>query len=64
MNQKNYLIIGASGGIGKAMVKQLIEMSANNKSRGKIFATYEVLDSMTAAQSGSFVDWAGESIPW
>ncbi|WP_318242164.1 SDR family NAD(P)-dependent oxidoreductase [Psychrobacter communis] len=40
MNQKNYLIIGASGGIGKAMVKQLIEMSANNKSSGKIFATY------------------------
>ena len=24
----------------------------------------EVLDRMTAAQSGSFVDWAGESIPW
>ena len=24
----------------------------------------EVLDSMSAAQSGSFVDWAGESIPW
>ncbi len=23
-----------------------------------------VLDSMSAAQSGSFVDWAGESIPW
>ena len=42
MNQKNYLIIGASGGIGKAMVKQLIEMSANNKSSGKIFATYHV----------------------
>ena len=40
VNQKNYLIIGASGGIGKAMVKQLIEMSANNKSSGKIFATY------------------------
>ena len=40
MNQKNYLIIGASGGIGKAMVKQLIEMSANNKRSGKIFATY------------------------
>ena len=24
----------------------------------------EVLSRMTAAQSGSFVDWAGESIPW
>lgn len=24
----------------------------------------EVLSHMTAAQSGSFVDWAGESIPW
>jgi NAD(P)-dependent dehydrogenase (short-subunit alcohol dehydrogenase family) len=24
----------------------------------------EVLDRMSAAQSGSFVDWAGESIPW
>jgi len=24
----------------------------------------EVLASMTATQSGSFVDWAGESIPW
>lgn len=24
----------------------------------------EVLDSMSAAQSGSFADWAGESIPW
>ncbi len=24
----------------------------------------EVLDSMSAAQSGSFVDWAGESIAW
>lgn len=24
----------------------------------------EVLSNMTAAQSGSFVDWAGESIPW
>ena len=24
----------------------------------------EVLSSMTAVQSGSFVDWAGESIPW
>lgn len=24
----------------------------------------EVLSGMTAAQSGSFVDWAGESIPW
>lgn len=24
----------------------------------------EVLNGMTAAQSGSFVDWAGESIPW
>ncbi|MGP5193795.1 hypothetical protein [Psychrobacter celer] len=23
-----------------------------------------VLDSMSAAQSGGFVDWAGESIPW
>ena len=24
----------------------------------------EVLSNMTATQSGSFVDWAGESIPW
>ena len=24
----------------------------------------DVLSGMTAAQSGSFVDWAGESIPW
>ncbi|HBL96942.1 MAG TPA: short chain dehydrogenase, partial [Psychrobacter sp.] len=24
----------------------------------------EVLSGMKAAQSGSFVDWAGESIPW
>ena len=24
----------------------------------------EVIDRMSAAQSGSFVDWAGESIPW
>ena len=24
----------------------------------------EVLAGMTATQSGSFVDWAGESIPW
>ncbi|WP_348548372.1 SDR family oxidoreductase [Psychrobacter sp. KFRI-CH2-11] len=40
MKQKNYLVIGGTGGIGRAMVKQLIEMSANNKSSGKIFATY------------------------
>ena len=24
----------------------------------------EVLSSMSADQTGSFVDWAGESIPW
>ena len=42
MNKKNYLIVGGSGGIGQAIVKQLIEMTANNKSNGngKIFATY------------------------
>ena len=42
MNKKNYIIVGGSGGIGQAIVKQLIEMSANNKSsgNGKIFATY------------------------
>ena len=54
MNQKNYLIIGASGGIGKAMVKQLIEMSANNKSSGKIFATYHT----------SQPDFAADNLYW
>ena len=46
MNQKNYFIIGASGGIGQAIVKQLIQITANNPNidnasgNGKIFATY------------------------
>ncbi len=44
MNQKNYLIIGGTGGIGQAIVKHLIEMAAynqkNDNQSGKIFATY------------------------
>ena len=54
MNQKNYFIVGGTGGIGKAMVEQLIERSANNKSSGKIFATYHT----------SQPDFAADNLYW
>ena len=43
MNQKNYFIIGGTGGIGQAIVKQLVQLT-NHKQQGGartvIFATY------------------------
>lgn len=45
-NNKNYLIIGGTGGIGKAMVEQLIDAKTNAKTNGqaekevRVFATY------------------------
>lgn len=40
MNAKTYLIIGGTGGIGQAMVKQLIEASATTEQSVQVFATY------------------------
>lgn len=45
MNTKTYLIIGGTGGIGQAMVQQLIATAADDKNEGKnngvrVFATY------------------------
>ncbi len=50
MDNKTYLIIGGTGGIGQAMVKQLVQATANeqgskannsnNSTRIKVFATY------------------------
>ena len=43
MNNKTYLIIGGTGGIGRAMVQQLVQATANepdNHHRIRVFATY------------------------
>lgn len=70
MKQKNYLIIGGTSGIGRAIVKELLQRTANVADEKLFTPAYSaarllaVLDSMSAAQSGGFVDWAGESIPW
>ncbi|MGO3218639.1 MAG: hypothetical protein ACTII9_03950 [Psychrobacter celer] len=70
MKQKNYLIIGGTSGIGRAIVKELLQRTANVADEKLFTPAYSaarllaVLDSMSAAQSGGFVDWAGELIPW
>ena len=50
---------------------QLSAPFQGNVAEGQLFSPaysaeclLEVLNRMTATQSGSFVDWAGESIPW
>jgi len=40
MNKKTYLIIGGTGGIGKAMVEQLIQMTHKIQTGIAVFATY------------------------
>ncbi|MBO1531693.1 SDR family oxidoreductase [Psychrobacter sp. F1192] len=40
MNNKTYLIIGGTGGIGRAMVQQLIQATANERGNIRVFATY------------------------
>ncbi|WP_201617881.1 SDR family oxidoreductase [Psychrobacter urativorans] len=40
MNNKTYLIIGGTGGIGQAMVEQLVESTANEQGNICVFATY------------------------
>lgn len=44
MNNKTYLIIGGTGGIGKAMVEQLVQATANKQTNSsnsiRVFATY------------------------
>ena len=45
MKQKNYLVIGGTGGIGRAIVKELLQRTANeqsdtNTAHTKIYATY------------------------
>ncbi|MCG3861559.1 SDR family NAD(P)-dependent oxidoreductase, partial [Psychrobacter sp. Ps5] len=45
MNNKNYLIIGGTGGIGQAIVKELLQRSANEQSdenigNARVYATY------------------------
>ncbi len=41
MNAKIYLVIGGTGGIGKAMVEQLVNKTANNIEKNThVFATY------------------------
>ena len=41
MNAKIYLVIGGTGGIGKAMVEQLVNKTANNTEKNThVFATY------------------------
>jgi len=40
MNSKTYLIIGGTGGIGKAMVEQLIEITHRAATGIAVFATY------------------------
>lgn len=40
MNHKTYLIIGGTGGIGQAMVEQLIQTTTNEKANIRVFATY------------------------
>ena len=41
MNAKIYLVIGGTGGIGKAMVEQLVNKTANNtQNNSRVFATY------------------------
>lgn len=39
-NKKTYLIIGGTGGIGRAMVKQLLEPTDNEESGSQVYATY------------------------
>ena len=41
MNAKTYLVIGGTGGIGKAMVEQLVNKTANNTEKNThVFASY------------------------
>lgn len=47
MKQKNYLVIGGTGGIGRAIVKELLQRTANEQSdtdtaHAKIYATYHI----------------------
>lgn len=39
-NKKTYLIIGGTGGIGQAMVKQLLESTDKEKGGNQVYATY------------------------
>ncbi|WP_352309124.1 SDR family oxidoreductase [Psychrobacter sp. W2-37-MNA-CIBAN-0211] len=58
MSTKTYLIIGGTGGIGKAMVEQLVESTANNNDADKdnlrVFATYHK----------SVPDFAADNLYW
>ncbi len=40
MKDKTYLIIGGTGGIGQAMVEQLVKTTANEQANIRVFATY------------------------
>ncbi len=40
MKDKTYLIIGGTGGIGQAMVKHLVQITASRQTPSKVFATY------------------------
>ena len=47
MKQKNYLVIGGTGGIGRAIVKELLQRTADEQSdtdtaHAKIYATYHI----------------------
>jgi len=59
MNQKNYFIVGGTGGIGKAIVKELLQRTANEQSDGnigntRVYATYHT----------SQPDFAADNLYW
>ncbi|MDN3399323.1 SDR family NAD(P)-dependent oxidoreductase [Psychrobacter sp. APC 3426] len=59
MNNKNYLIIGGTGGIGQAIVKELLQRSANEQSdenigNARVYVTYHK----------SQPDFAADNLHW
>lgn len=79
-NKHTALVVGASGGIGLALTRQLLNQPGNRN----VYATYRQSDAAggllsidderlhtlrvvsvgKAADSGRFVNWDGRQIPW